>query len=122
MALHHPRTYLVAYDIADPKRLGRVHRLLVHAAAPLQYSVFVTRASDDEIDHLLDDVDELIDPTQDDVRAYPIPERTEVVMLGRQRMPDGVVLTADGVGELLRGMRRPDPQLSLELDDDEEEE
>jgi CRISPR-associated protein Cas2 len=122
MAIHRPRTYLVAYDIADPKRLGRVHRLMVRAAAPLQYSVFVTRASDDEIDHLLDDVDGLIEPTEDDVRAYPIPERTEVVMLGRQRMPEGIILTAEGVGELLRGMRQADPKLSLDLEDDDEEE
>ena len=122
MPLRRPRTYLIAYDIADPKRLVRVHRLLKHEAAPLQYSVFVTRASDDEIDHLLDDVGGLIEPAQDDVRAYPIPERAEVVMLGRQRLPEGVILTADGVGELLRGMRRPEMQLSLDLGVKDEEE
>jgi CRISPR-associated endonuclease Cas2 len=32
--------YLVAYDIADPKRLQRVHRTMRGYGDPLQYSVF----------------------------------------------------------------------------------
>ena len=32
--------YIVSYDIADPKRLRRVHRTLRGFGDPLQYSVF----------------------------------------------------------------------------------
>src|SRR5437870_5051974 len=32
--------YIVAYDIADPKRLQRVHRTMRGYGDPLQYSVF----------------------------------------------------------------------------------
>lgn len=32
--------YLVAYDVCDPKRLRRVHRLMCGAGDPLQFSVF----------------------------------------------------------------------------------
>jgi CRISPR-associated protein Cas2 len=33
--------YLVAYDIRDPRRLRRVHRVATDHGEPLQYSVFV---------------------------------------------------------------------------------
>ncbi len=32
--------YLVAYDICDPKRLRKTHRLMCGAGDPLQFSVF----------------------------------------------------------------------------------
>ena len=35
------RNWLVAYDIASPRRLARVHRYLKRHAIPVQYSVFV---------------------------------------------------------------------------------
>lgn len=33
--------YLVAYDVRDPRRLRRVHRVAKDHGEPLQYSVFV---------------------------------------------------------------------------------
>lgn len=35
------RRYLACYDIRDPKRLRRVHRLMKSYGYPVQYSVFV---------------------------------------------------------------------------------
>ena len=32
--------YLIAYDIANPKRLSHVHRTLKKLGLPVQYSVF----------------------------------------------------------------------------------
>ena len=40
MADNQPGLYLIAYDIADPKRLSRVHRALKREGLPVQYSVF----------------------------------------------------------------------------------
>lgn len=35
------RRYLACYDIRDPKRLRRIHRMMRGYGYPLQYSVFV---------------------------------------------------------------------------------
>lgn len=35
------RRYLVSYDIRDPKRLRRVHKVMKAYGWPMQYSVFV---------------------------------------------------------------------------------
>lgn len=35
------RRHLVAYDICDPKRLRKVHKVLVSYGYPVQYSVFI---------------------------------------------------------------------------------
>jgi CRISPR/Cas system-associated endoribonuclease Cas2 len=40
MGLNQIRSWLIAYDIASPRRLVRVYRLLREHAVPVQYSVF----------------------------------------------------------------------------------
>ena len=96
------RNWLIAYDIADPRRLARVHRHLKRYAIPVQYSVFVFQGSQIMLERVLDGIQERIEPTADDVRAYHLPHRCEVAMLGRQYLPDGVVLAAQGLDKLLR--------------------
>lgn len=66
------RTWMICYDIADPRRLQRVHRIIRRQAIAVQYSVFVAPFTDQEVDALLQLVKAEIDPTEDDVRAYPI--------------------------------------------------
>lgn len=39
------RTYIVAYDIADPKRLRRVHKTVKQYGKSLQFSVFLCELS-----------------------------------------------------------------------------
>ncbi len=46
-------TYVIAYDITDPRRLARVHRELREAAFPVQYSVFLATLDTAAIDRLL---------------------------------------------------------------------
>ncbi len=36
-----PTTWLVCYDISDPRRLQRVHKTISRHGIPLQYSVFL---------------------------------------------------------------------------------
>ncbi len=64
--------YLVAYDIAHPKRLKKIHRTLRKRGLPVQYSVFLCKASHSQMVRILDELEPLIEPTQDDVRAYPV--------------------------------------------------
>ena len=35
--------YLIGYDIADPKRLQRIHRRMTSYATPIQYSISIKK-------------------------------------------------------------------------------
>jgi CRISPR-associated protein Cas2 len=94
------RNWLIAYDIADPRRLGKVHRYLKGYAVPVQYSVFVFQGSQIALECVLSGIAARIEPDADDVRAYHLPSRCEVAMLGRQNLPEGVVLGAHGLDRL----------------------
>ncbi len=93
MSLSEPRAFLIAYDIADPTRLARVHRYLKTVATDVQYSVFAAVVSPRELERILAELAERIDARQDDVRAYPVPRRSHAVALGRQHLPEGVFLS-----------------------------
>lgn len=92
--------YLFCYDIADPKRLGRVHRILKRQGLPVQYSVFSVLMRRPQMLHLLDVIDRVIDQVEDDVRCYPLPAKLHTCLLGRQFFPDDVLLFIDGVEQL----------------------
>lgn len=108
------RNWLVAYDIADPRRLGRVHRYLKGRAIPVQYSVFVFHGSQRALEVVFDDIAELIESSEDDVRAYHLPDRCEVAMLGRQDLPQGVVVGGRGLDRLLRKLNEDDDELIVD--------
>jgi CRISPR-associated protein Cas2 len=92
--------HLLAYDIADPDRLVRVHRTVRRYGAPLQYSVFLIPGTSTAVDALLSELQHLIDEQEDDIRVYPLPARLDLVHYGRQWMPDGVQLIGeDSFGE-----------------------
>ncbi len=61
------RRHLVAYDVADAKRLRRIHRKLGGYGDPLQYSVFLCDLSPVERQLLLRDLATLIDHRADRV-------------------------------------------------------
>ena len=102
------RNWLIAYDITDPRRLGRVHRYLKSHAIPVQYSVFVFRGNHGDLQEVLGGIAERIEPSVDDVRAYHLPDRCEVAMLGRQDLPEGIVLPGPGLERLLRVLTADD--------------
>ncbi len=88
--------WLIAYDIADPRRLGRVHRLLKKTAMPIQHSVFLAWLNDRQLNDLVEQLCTHISPREDDVRLYHLPAVTELTMMGKQWLPDGVQLLRDG--------------------------
>ena len=84
--------WLIAYDIASPKRLMLVHRAVFRAAEPFQYSVFRKTATRRKVVRLMREVEQIIDPRADDVRAYPLLASGRHAICGRSCFPDGVLL------------------------------
>ncbi len=95
MASNSSQLFLLAYDIANPKRLQQVHRTVRTAGIPVQYSVFLVPGRPKDIDALLNRLDGIIHPSQDDIRVYPLPKRLELTRYGRQHMPIGLDLIED---------------------------
>ena len=96
MASHALQLFLLAYDIADPKRLAQVHRTVRAAGLPVQYSVFLIPGTPKDIDALLARLDHIIQPSRDDIRVYPLPKRLEVTRYGKQHLPIGLELAQGG--------------------------
>ena len=96
--------YLIAYDIANPRRLSRVHRTLKKQGLPLQYSVFTVVMKRKALIRLLESLNSLIKTTEDDIRCYRLPERTDIKALGQQYFPGGVMLFTGGINRLLSGL------------------
>lgn len=92
MPANQRRPYLLAYDIADPKRLVRVHRTVRGSGMALQYSVFLVVGTTRDLDQLLAALDDIIKPTRDDIRVYPLPMQFDAEQYGRQWLPGGVDL------------------------------
>lgn len=90
MALNEPRNWLIAYDIADPRRLCRVHRFLSSQAVPVQYSVFATRLAPMKAGLIRAGLAEIIDEDEDDVRIYPVPEPANLTVFGKKALPEGL--------------------------------
>ena len=84
--------WLVCYDIVDPRRLQRVHRLISRHAIPFQYSIFYVNAVRKDIEKILHRVAGEIDSRRDDVRAYPLLTTVRPFIYGRSRLPDQVML------------------------------
>lgn len=83
--------YLVCYDIANPRRLGRVYRFMAGKGKHLQYSVFHCSLTWQELQTMKKELNCLINEEEDDIRIYPLPSAGKVIAMGRgDRLPDGV--------------------------------
>ena len=102
MSTHQIKTWLVAYDIREPRRLRRVHRHLRKLGMAAQYSAFTVEADDSAIADHLAAIELLIDGRVDDVRAYHLPARCPVWRLGRQEWPEGLYLSPHEAVRLLQ--------------------
>lgn len=94
MSLHETVRWIITYDIADPRRGGRLLRLLKKEGVPLQHSVFLVSASAAQLHKLMADIALLINPRQDDVRAYRWGVDAEAHQLGSSLLPDNVLPAA----------------------------
>ncbi len=94
MALNEPAVWLLAYDIANPRRLGRVHRAVKRFATPLQFSVWIVRESATGVARIKQELAALIDARYDDIRIYRIPTRPEWVSFGADILPSDLLLFA----------------------------
>jgi len=90
MSQNTPASWVVTYDIADKKRLGRMHRALKKEGIPVQYSVFHVVASQARMGALMVKLGKLIDSRADDVRAYRVPANPWQATLGQPILPTGV--------------------------------
>ncbi|PKO88407.1 MAG: CRISPR-associated protein Cas2 [Betaproteobacteria bacterium HGW-Betaproteobacteria-10] len=87
------QSWLIGYDITAPKRLGRIHRILVNRATPIEYSIFLYLGSEKGLAECLAAVNAEIDPKTDDVRCYPLPSRGLQERIGRATLPEGIQWT-----------------------------
>ncbi|SJM95769.1 CRISPR-associated endoribonuclease Cas2 [Crenothrix polyspora] len=93
--------YMIAYDIANPKRLVRIHRYLKKQGLPLQYSVFTLVIKRKALLRLLQGLDKLMNKREDDIRCYRLFSQTSAETLGRQMFPKDVMLFSHGMSQLL---------------------
>jgi len=73
-----PGWYMVCYDIADPKRLGKIHRRLKQQGIAAQKSVFFIQRDEKAMTLLLNELAKETKANRDDIRAYPV-ERPDKV-------------------------------------------
>lgn len=78
-----PGWYLIAYDIAHPRRLQRLHRVLRAEALAVQESLFLVQGTLAEIEGLLDRLEAMMDVRDDDLRAYPVGEPASLWISGQ---------------------------------------
>lgn len=82
--------WIIAYDIANKKRLQKAHRYLVNIAVPLQNSTFLFSGSLKEFEQHFAALTAKLNAREDDVRAYPV--YGKVYSLGAPCLPEGVFL------------------------------
>ncbi len=63
-------TWMLAYDIACPRRGQRIHYRLKKRALFVQESVAVLRMAPDDLDTLLEQIESHLDQKRDDLRVY----------------------------------------------------
>jgi CRISPR-associated protein Cas2 len=92
MPIQQRMPFLLCYDIANPKRLQKIHRVIKNYAVPIQYSVFLGRFTSKELKTLLSTLDGLIKSSEDDIRIYPLNRQPNIQTLGQYGLPPEALL------------------------------
>ncbi len=67
------KDYLICYDISDKKRLSKIAKIVEKKAFRIQRSIYLfDNATKKELYDLLDEVLEILNKKQDDLRVYII--------------------------------------------------
>lgn len=82
--------WLIAYDIAEPRRWRAVYKLVREVGFRLQYSLFWADISAGQARELADRLGKVIDWAEDDVRLYPLDDDAPVLLGGVRPWPDGI--------------------------------
>ena len=74
---------IVAYDVADHKRLAKIAKIMEDYGTRVQYSVFEIYADEQIINEIMKRVSRVLDEQNDSVRIYPLckscEKKTEVL-------------------------------------------
>ncbi len=92
----HDIPWLLCYDIRDPKRLRRVHRLAANLGFSINYSIFYMELKPKIFDALVQQLRKVIDPDFDDVRLYPCCRLSQMMIYGCP-ISAGIYLFQQGV-------------------------
>jgi len=66
---------IVAYDIAQPRRLYKVAKILLDYGFRVQKSVFFVQINDRQLNVLRTKIENVIDPLEDGVKYFPLCKR-----------------------------------------------
>lgn len=86
-------TYVIGYDIRDPKRLVRVHRKMLNFGIPIEYSVFLLEGTPGDALRCARVMRPLLNLKKDDVRCYRLPSRGTRGHKGKTAFPAGITWT-----------------------------
>jgi len=104
-------TWIIAYDIACPRRWRRLYRLVKDHGARLQWSVFVATDPRFKPAAFLAQAARIVDPKADDVRLYRISGQVTKAAPSREAPPAPAGIHWNPLGRLA-GPRRRKPALT----------
>lgn len=87
--------FVVCYDIKDPKRLKKVHRLISKELLQIQYSIYYGTLFLQDMDALIAKLERIIDSHHDDVKVYQI-QSLESAFIKGKRSTDIMLLGEEG--------------------------
>jgi len=65
--------FIIAYDIADPKRLRKIAKILEKKALRIQYSIYILYdVTEQEAISLVQSLEKIYSQSEDDIRIYKI--------------------------------------------------
>lgn len=102
MAENEQRSHIISYDIGEPRRLVKIHRYLKKRALPVQYSVFLIRCTPAMLKVIMNELEAMIAPAEDDIRSYTLPRKPEIITLGRQAKFAGMELLNGGENDYIQ--------------------